>query len=570
MEKTYLTSKSSMYANTPKSRLNIIDSSAQVSSRRKEVENTYEPLDFGTSSLENKEKHLETRFKSLIDRCAKSREYLDNLHKTASITEKSSLTSTIVSPKSNSNFNSRSGLPPFETTKRTLFSTVEANNGWNKENTRRKENEPQDFNRLEEDLMDLKNEIIDKYQKSPKKQGLDNYSFNSSDSDNNKEPVNYQSTKPISNKEKNKIVVQGGSIYNKNVLSRKSLTKYSTNKPSKTREEDDYTNALVEENLEKEHKKTSNSINKLKSVMKQKEKMEYEKYLTLKAKTKEFKNILREYVNKVIDLEDNIRNKDHIIIESEEQLKENQQELLKNFDMLQDLRRKNEEHRKMEDEIKNANIEYKVKLNEQRKKLDKIEDSVTLNEEKLRAEIDELRQDNALMRRDLNISREREVQCAESNENFNRQVQELQDELNSKAVFISKLEECEVMKERENKELKDELEKYLIENKHLSARFEDVKSQIAQLEERNSKTKKKFGEEKDRFLDEFQKKIGSKSEKNKSLKQMVKDLEKSLNAANDEKKGITVDKDKIISIKVQNEKEINKLSEDLSLANHEM
>ena len=569
MEKTYLTSKSSMYANTPKSRLNIIDSSSQVSSRHKEVENAYEPLDFGTS-LENKEKHLEMRFKSLIDRCAKSREYLDNLHKTASTTEKSSLISTIVSPNSNSNSNSRSSLPAFETTKRTLFSTAKANNDWNKENIRsRKENEQQDFNRLEEDLIDLKNEIIYKYQKSPKKQSFDHYSL---DSDTDRKPVNYQSNKPISNKEKNKTIVHGGPIYNQNVVSPKSLnsTKYSTNKLLKIRKEDDYNNAIAEENLDKERKKTSNSINKLKSVMKQKEKMENEKYLTLKAKTKEFKNILREYVNKVIDLEDNIRNKDQLIIESEDQLKENQQELLQNFDMIQDLRRKNEEHRKMEEDIKNANIEYKVKLNEQRKKLDKIEDSVTLNEEKLRAEIDELRQDNALMRRDLNIAKEKEIQCAESNGNFNRQVQELQRELNSKAVFIQKLEECEVIKERENKGLKDELEKYLIENKHLSARFEDVKSQIEQLEERNSKTKKKFGEEKDRFVDEFQKKIGRKSEKNKSLKQIVKSLEISLNAANDEKKGITVDKDKITSIKVQNEKEISKLREDLSLANHEM
>ena len=571
MERKSLASKASALVKTPKSRINIIDSSSiQASSRRKEVDNPYEPLDFG-ASLEHKEKHLDDRFKSLIDRCAKSKEYLDSLHKNTSTSERSPVKSTMVSPSS------RSGLPlgpnSFET-KRLFLNTARSNN-WEKENNYSsiKEKEAQDFDKLESDLIEFKNEIIDKFQKSGKKQNVKTYSSNSSDSENDKKAAKYQSIKTNSIKEKRKV--PNKSMYDREVLSPKTInsTKYSTHKPSKNQEEDDYMNEhylSTENDLDKERKKTSKSINKLKSVMKQKEKMEYEKYLALKAKAKEFKNILREYVNKVMDLENNLKKKDEIIIELEEQSKESQQELLKNFDTLKDLKRRNDEHRKMEEEMKNSNIEYKVKLNEYKKKLEKIEDSAKLNEERLRGEIDGLKEENALMRRDLSVSREKEDQIVESNQNFQKQIVELQDELNSKVMSISKFEKYETSKERETKELRDQLEKYLIENKHLNARFEDVKAQITHLEERNSKNKRKSEEEKNTILDEFQKKIARKSEKNKVLKEKLKELEAYLNILNDEKNGMAVEMEKIASIKVQNDREINKLREDLSSANHEM
>ena len=104
----------------------------------------------------------------------------------------------------------------------------------------------------------------------------------------------------------------------------------------------------------------------------------------------------------------------------------------------------------------------------------------------------------------------------------------------------------------------------------MNAGFDDIKVQIAHLEEKNSKNKKKSEEEKIRILDELQKKIGKKSERNKILKERLKDLEIFVNTLNDEKKTMTVEMEKIISIKVQSEREINKLREELSLTNHEM
>ena len=569
MQKKSLAPKASALVKTPKSRINIIDSnSLQASTKLKEADNSYEPSDY-RSSLEHKEKHLDERFKSLIDRCAKSKEYVDNLHKITSPSEKSTFQSIIVSPSS------RSGLPlgpnPFET-KRTLLSSSR-NNIWEKENnyTDMKENEPQDFNKLESDF---KNEIIDRFQKSGKKNDSKSYSSNSSGSDNDKIPTKYKSIKASSIKEKTKV--PSGLIYDRDLLLPKTLksTKNSTYKASKSHKEDDYGNEnnfyRTENDLNKERKKTSKSISKVKCVMKEKDMMEDEKYLALKTKAKEFKNILREYVSKVIDLEDNITNKNQIIIELEEQLNENQKELLKNFDILKDLKRRNDEYRQVEEEIRDSNMEYKVKLNEQKKKLEKMEDSVTLNDEKLRGEINLLKEENSLIRKDLCISREREGQLVESNENFKKQIQELQDELNSKAISISKFEDYEVSKEKENKELRAQLEKYLIENKHLNAGFDDIKVQIAHLEEKNSKNKKKSEEEKIRILDELQKKIGKKSERNNILKERLKDLEIFVNTLNDEKKTMTVEMEKIISIKVQSEREINKLREELSLTNHEM
>ena len=88
------------------------------------------------------------------------------------------------------------------------------------------------------------------------------------------------------------------------------------------------------------------------------------------------------------------------------QLKENQKELLKNVDILQDLEQRSHEHRKMEEEMKKHNIKYKLRLQEQSKKLEKIEDAVRLNVDNLTGEINGIRQENALMS-DLNVGRKR-------------------------------------------------------------------------------------------------------------------------------------------------------------------
>jgi len=47
-------------------------------------------------------------------------------------------------------------------------------------------------------------------------------------------------------------------------------------------------------------------------------------------------------------------------------------------------------------------------------------------------------------------------------------------------LLISKLEDVEVSNEKEIKELSEQLEKYTLENKHISARFEDIKAVAVQ------------------------------------------------------------------------------------------
>jgi len=108
---------------------------------------------------------------------------------------------------------------------------------------------------------------------------------------------------------------------------------------------------------------------------------------------------------------------------------------LKNFDTLQELKRIEDQLRQNEDEMKNTNMEYKVKLSDQKKKLEKIEIIIKESEEKFKVEIGSLRLDSVELRKKANMSRRREFTLMQNNDEFKKELELLQADLNSKVCF---------------------------------------------------------------------------------------------------------------------------------------
>jgi uncharacterized protein (DUF2461 family) len=119
-----------------------------------------------------------------------------------------------------------------------------------------------------------------------------------------------------------------------------------------------------------------------------------ENYFVLKYKAKEMRSTLQEYVDKYVDLKEQLGKKDQILLEYEDKIKQSLHELLRNFELLQEAKRRKEAVIKNAEDLHIQNAELKTRLQDQKKKLDEMEEQLKRNEERYQAQIEGLQKKN--------------------------------------------------------------------------------------------------------------------------------------------------------------------------------
>ncbi len=103
---------------------------------------------------------------------------------------------------------------------------------------------------------------------------------------------------------------------------------------------------------------------------------------------------MQEYVDKYVDLKEQLGKKDQILLEYEDKIKQSLHELLRNFELLQEAKRRKEAVIKNAEDLHIQNAELKTRLQDQKKKLDEMEEQLKRNEERYQAQIEGLQKKN--------------------------------------------------------------------------------------------------------------------------------------------------------------------------------
>ena len=319
----------------------------------------------------------------------------------------------------------------------------------------------------------------------------------------------------------------------------------------------------------KKTKKAEKSKSKAKSKLDDDEPDLREKYIALKHKAKEMRTTLQQYVENYSDLETLLDKKDRVLIEYEEQIKQSQQELLKNFEMMQEMKRNEEIAIKGHEDLRVQNTEMKTRIQDQAKKLDELEVQVKRNEEKYHTQLESLRHEKHELMINLKDREEKADQLASLNEKYRSEADLLQREFDKSEAYAKKLQAQNEKSEEELKDLRERVEKLQAENKEYYLACEELKENKAHLEEKLAKYKKRTEEEQAKWETERGKELEHKREKNKQLKANIKELEGMLQRAIDEKKQLAHDFERTLLQKSQLDKELCNLREELLVAHQE-
>jgi len=559
-----------------------------------------------TSNLERRERKLDEQFKNLLERCNRSKEYIENINKLTSPIDKGLLSppSTAIQYKSPTYSQTSTANRPLreldlEPSRNEVLlqktsdfpprtADFQLNTAKSSDliptSTARYDN-PDNYSRLEREILELKKTVMEKLKltedatNKENKKGAKYDSVETQESEEDylvkkqpqrereREREKEQPEKPSQTTFKKPHVRTATSPTAglRSVKSPKAVhspRSISITSPKDTRS--------LKRKEEEDKKKTEKSLIELHETLKEKEKIQHEKYVTLKVKYKELKNIFREINAKNAELADQLQRKDSIIADFEELARKSQEEILRNVEIIKELRRREEILTRSEEEARSTVIEYKARLGEQRETLEKIEESIRDNEEKYRIQLERLVSENSQLKSEVAALKEKEVSIREKHDVLTSELQACRHEIENKDRTIHKYEEQINLKDSQLRNLNQQLEKMSIHDKDILERLEEANNTIQSLEEKVAQMRKKFDEEKSRILEERDKEVAQKKEKNKILKEELAHKESLYNKLNEENRRISHDYDRVVSEKMQLQKEYDKLKEALDNANQEM
>jgi len=537
----------------------VIDDSSYTSrlTRHKFSEPRFGAHEDLETSLGNKEKRLDEQFKTLLDRCNRSKEYIENIHKSTFLDRKldsmTFLSPTASSINKTSPFVSRetsghktlrdfnSGEPRSSNKPSEFQSTFQST-----KNTKQCDDE--DYGKLESEIVDLKNTIIDKI-KSEEKQARKSKAENTSSSQDSDEDY------MIPPKSSSKL----GALQTPKILSHHKSNLSTVSMKKAFEGDDDPTHREEKFEVEK-------NIDVLKSTLKEREKLIQEKYENAKLKNKELKVVLREYVNKVIDLEESLKKKDALLAQYEEQSKKDQAELNRQAEFIEELRKREELMIRNEEETRSINNEYKQRLAEQRARLDELEEAFEESEARNKELIAKLTEENNELKTRNGILKEREALLKEKSETLQNEIQSIRGDLTLRENNLYKLEE----RDSEVKRLNQLVENLNNEKKHIKEKNEELKKQVEELQRKLEKKKKKIEEETRKITEQKDKEIAQKKEKIQALKAKIDGFEAVANKALEEQKLKQSEVERLLAQKKELEREVGKLKEDVNFATTQM
>jgi len=508
-----------------------------------------------SETFETRERKLEEQFHQLLDRCNKSKEFINNMQKMVHGDKNdgqrlyaSAQTLNIKSPVQSN----------ISTTTRT-FQDVEQGNRYHKRYDTKdhiKNDEDEDYEKLENEVVDLKRSIMDR---------LRNKDANASKrikdidfSDEEEIRSHQQQWNPLKENRSPKTATWQNDRVSSTRNSR--LVGYGGEE-----ERNEFVKGAKEEKT-----KAEKNLSKLKTTLKEKERIQQEKYANLKGKSKELKNVLRDYVTRVIDLEENLKKKDEQIIEFEEQVRKGQEELIKNEETINVLKKTEESIRRSEVEAKNINIEYKVRLNEQNEKLESLEEAIRRSKEIYNEEMNQISQENEKLRIEVEVLKEKEFGLVKRNEGLEREVGTLKEELGRNKGIVDKLELQQGDKDADMKELRAQVDRLKADNGILELKIKEVKDVLRQNNDKLIQEERKYEDELSRIREEKEREQLQKKEKIANLKQQIRELEVIIQKAIEEKKIAELEIERAHDQKHSVEKELSRVREDVKLAKEEI
>lgn len=525
------------------------------------------------SLLRSKERRLDEQFKNLVDQSNRSKEFIDKVYQATFSQNKStsSLTSPLENPLSSGPLRSPTGIyrPQFE-------NTFDSTNRLQRDNLKVSDYDsrrpPEDFNsKIEHEIQDLKNTVLERlrYQEAQmksktgatdtKKTSKPRIETTSSSDEESEQDNESDFRRKTATKSHQGTGVKSGA---RSVKS----PDYTLKKSRGSKQSDVYGEHVLESRV----KSTAKNVAALKNKFEEREAALREKYLNLKYKAKEMRSTLQEYVDKCVDLEEQLQKKDNMLLDYEDQVKQSQQELLRNFEILQEAKRNEDSILKSEEDLRAQNADLKSRVQEYKKRVDDLEEQARKNEFKSQALIEELQNERQELKIGLRDRDDKIELLSTANEKLKVEADKLQKELDKRENLLAKQNDQLEKKDELFRELKEKFDALQIENRGLHTKNEEYRENKVSLEERIAKYKKKLDEDRARWEIDKDKEFGRKKEKSKKLKSQIRELESQIHKLNDEKKDLKVEVERVLSQKTHQESEMAKYREELLIAQQEM
>jgi hypothetical protein len=107
-----------------------------------------------------------------------------------------------------------------------------------------------------------------------------------------------------------------------------------------------------------ERKKAEKAVEELNHTIQEREHAQHEKYINLKIKCRELEDLLRECISRNMELEEANRKKDITIFEHEEQIRRDHEEILRSVNIIQEIRKREENLTRSEEEARSSSNTY--------------------------------------------------------------------------------------------------------------------------------------------------------------------------------------------------------------------
>lgn len=430
----------------------------------------------------------------------------------------------------------------------------------------RLESENEDYARLESEVLNLKKSIVDRLQKKDAQTSKGQIKFKDLESDNSSdEDVNTRVENKPMGEWNSSVIPRDMKASNKSLVgTNKSFYKNTGGADDR----EDYKNYSKPEKGDKH--KAEKSLSKLKSTLKEREKVQQDSYINLKSKCRELQNVLREYVSKVYNLEESIRQKEDQIRDYEEQVSRTQEDLIRSEEDLEEYKRIEENLRKNEAEIKSANMDYKLKTSQQEDRIEELDQELRLSRERHGRELEELLEENDKLKVEFEVLKDKMAELKKNNEKLEKEEQNLREEVERNKANMGKLEASQGEKDRELKSLSGDAEKLRTEKGILEAKLAELKETLKQNNEKTINDERKHSEEMRALKEEKEKKIAEKKEKIKNLKAQIAETEELAQRVLDEKKFAAEEKDRVFRQRENIERDYIRSRDEAKLMREEM
>jgi len=269
-------------------------------------------------------------------------------------------------------------------------------------------------------------------------------------------------------------------------------------------------------------------------------------------------------------LEDVLKKKEDLLNGCESQIRSDQKKLMKSNDLIEEL--KNREHalQRSEGNAVGTSVEYKTRYLEQKEEMKRMKNLLDEMEDKSRAQLRDLTEENAQFRIELEASRLRELSFKEKLEGKYQGIDSLERDLKGKENLLGRYEAERAEREVQHRLLREELDKLRVENAKLERRIDESNRSRQELEGELVKYQRKAEDDINGILIERDSDMNAKKEKIKKLKEQAKEQEKQIVKVNEEKKYLEIELEKLLGQKNQIEREMYRTRDDLKAANKEM